>query len=134
MMPGESMSPTDDAMMPKSDSSMMPGDEMMVKDVGTIEAYGSEKLALAQKGKVVLFFHADWCPICRQFDAEAKANPTIVPDGVHILKVDFDTAIALRQKYGVTVQHTFVQVDAAGATLGKWSDATAYAQVFARLK
>ncbi len=38
-----------------------------------------------------------------------------------IVVVDFDTANDLRQKYGVTVQHTFVQVDAEGNELAKWS-------------
>ena len=38
-----------------------------------------------------------------------------------IVVVDFHTANDLRQKYGVTVQHTFVQVDAEGNELAKWS-------------
>jgi thiol-disulfide isomerase/thioredoxin len=124
----------------KASDAMMKVDEKdnaassMMKAKGTIETYSPEKLALAKEGRVVLFFHANWCPICRAFDAEADANPNIVPDGVHVLKVDYDTAIALRQKYGVTIQHTFVQVDAVGAQIGKWSDATDYAKVFSRLK
>lgn len=141
----ESMMKKDDAMM--KDEGVMQKDEsmkdesMMKKEEGaimatkgTIETYSPEKLALAQEGKVVLFFHANWCPICRQLDAEAAANSNIVPDGVHVLKVDYDTATALKKKYGVTVQHTFVQVDPNGNQLGKWSDATTYSQVFAKVK
>lgn len=118
----------------KKDESMMmdKSDSMMMK--GTIEAYSPEKLALASDGKVVLFFHAAWCPKCRQLDAEEAANPGLVPDGVHVLKVDYDTATALKQKYGVTIQHTFVQVDAQGNAIQKFSDATTYAQVFGRVK
>lgn len=36
-------------------------------------------------------------------------------------QADFDTATDLRQKYGVTVQHTFLQIDAEGTELAKWS-------------
>lgn len=122
------------AMMPKDDAMKDGEGAMMPSSKGSIETYSPEKLSLAQDHKVVLFFHASWCPICRQLDAEAKADPEIVPDGVRVLKVDYDTATSLRQKYGVTVQHTFVQVDASGASLGKWSDATKYADVFSRLQ
>lgn len=120
----------DEVMMDKTDASVSSG----IMKKGTIEAYSPEKLALAQHGKVALFFHAPWCPICRSLDAQAAADPDLVPAGVHVLKVDYDTALELRKKYGVTVQHTFVQVDASGNALGKWSDATTYTQLFARLK
>jgi thiol-disulfide isomerase/thioredoxin len=124
--PADAMKENDERVMEKEMGAMM--------RKGSIEAYSPDKLALAQSGKVVIFFHATWCPICRALDAEAVANPSLVPDGVTVLKVDYDTATALKQKYGVTVQHTFVQVDASGASLAKWSDATTYAQLFARLK
>jgi hypothetical protein len=41
--------------------------------------------------------------------------------GMVIHRVDYDTAIALRKKYSVTYQHTFVQVDENGKLLKKWS-------------
>ncbi len=133
MMEGE-------AMKQKVTENAVPEKEtMMEKDVmtatkGSIQDYSPEKLALAEKGKVLLFFHANWCPICRGLDAEAAANPNIVPDGITVLKVDFDTATALRQKYGVTVQHTFVQVDASGNSIKKFSDASKYATVFTKVQ
>lgn len=123
-----------DSMMKKDEVMMKDEDAMMEKKQGSIESYSPEKLALANSGKVLLFFHASWCPICRQLDAEAIANPNIVPEGVHVLKVDYDTATTLKQKYGVTVQHTFVQVDANGASVQKFSDASNYASVFSRVK
>jgi len=72
-------------------------------------------------GPVVLFFHADWCPKCRETDANLSADPASLPEGVTVVQVDFDSETALRQKYGVTVQHTFVQVDAAGEKVGAWT-------------
>lgn len=140
MKKDESMMKKDDAamekdtMMKKDDAMMKDEGAMMEKKQGTIQAYAPEKLALAHGGKVLLFFHANWCPICRQLDAEAAANPNIIPEGVHVLKVDYDTATDLKKKYGVTVQHTFVQVDASGASLRKFSDASNYATVLSRVK
>ncbi len=105
-------------------------DDGKMMAAGTYEDYSADKVALADQkdNKVVLFFHADWCPICRAIDAEINASKTALPAGVHLLKVDFDTATALRQKYGVTSQYTFVQVDGKGNVLKKWS-ASSLAQV-----
>lgn len=71
---------------------------------------------------VVLFFHADWCPTCRAAD-EALAGSS-VPDGLTVVKVDFDGEQDLRSRYGVTLQHTFVQVDPDGEELARWSGST----------
>lgn len=68
-------------------------------------------------GLKVLFFHASWCPKCRALDADIEANP--IPEGMTIFKVDFDTALDLRQTYGVTLQTTIVYVDDDGALLTK---------------
>jgi thioredoxin 1 len=121
-----------DAMQKEKKASEATAPEAMMKK-GSYSDYSSEKLALAKEGKVMLFFHAPWCPMCRALDAEFMAKETEL-SGVHILKVDFDTATALRQKYGVTVQHTFVQVDAAGTQIAKWSDASTLAAVLGKIK
>ncbi|PIR85330.1 hypothetical protein COU15_01180 [Candidatus Kaiserbacteria bacterium CG10_big_fil_rev_8_21_14_0_10_45_20] len=107
--------------------------EMVVSGSGSYEAYSEEKLALAENEDVLLFFHADWCPTCRAIEAEFKALETI-PQNVHILKVDFDTETTLRQKYGVTTQHTFVQVNAEGDLIQKFSNANTAVDVFAQVK
>jgi hypothetical protein len=38
--------------------------------------------------------------------------------------VDFDNETDLRKKYGVTIQHTFVQIDKDGNSLAKWAGST----------
>ena len=110
----------------------MEDDSMMMEEKGTYEDYAPEKLALAKSGRGVLYFHADWCPICRPLDAEFKAAS--LPGDVHILKVDYDNSSSLKQKYGITYQHTFVQVDEEGTKIAKWGDATTLAQVLARIQ
>lgn len=67
------------------------------------------------KGETLLFFHAPWCPSCRTIEKDILDAG--VPAGVTIIKVDYDSHQDLRQKYGVTVQTTFVKVDREGAGL-----------------
>ena len=68
-------------------------------------------------GLKVLFFHASWCPKCRALEADILANE--IPDNFTVFKVDFDTALDLRQVYGVTLQTTIVYVDDDGDVLAK---------------
>jgi thioredoxin 1 len=70
--------------------------------------------------KIVLFFYATWCPECRAADAEFKSHPELVPAGVTLLKVDYDNNLELKKKYGVTYQHTFVQIDNNNNMITKW--------------
>jgi thioredoxin 1 len=79
--------------------------------------------------RVVYFFHAPWCPTCRA--TERAIGETGVPDGLTVVKVDFDTETALRQRYGVTQQHTFVQVGPDGAALGTWTGSADGAAILA---
>lgn len=98
------------------------GDAMMAKGAGSYEPYAESKLSLASEGKVVLFFRAAWCPTCRALDADIKARLSEIPQGVTILDVDYDNSGDLKKKYGVTYQHTLVQVDQSGNQLKKWSN------------
>jgi thiol-disulfide isomerase/thioredoxin len=80
---------------------------------------------LFESANKVYFFHASWCPICQSIDKELQNDPTKVPNGVTIIKTDFDKFTDLRQKYGVTTQYTFVQVDANDAQVAKWTATSA---------
>lgn len=84
---------------------------------GAYKDYSSAEVA-ATAGKKVLFFHAPWCPQCRQLDAEIKAGS--LPSGVTVFKIDYDSNQALRQKYGVTLQTTFVTIDDNGNLVKKY--------------
>ena len=119
---GDTMETEADSMMKKDDEAMMKkeGSAMMDK-VGVYTTYSGNTLAMAQKGRTVLFFHASWCPTCRTADADIVKNLSAIPAGVTILKTDYDTEVALKQKYGVTSQHTFVEIDSKGVMVQKWS-------------
>lgn len=116
----DAMMEKEDAMM-KKDDAMMKGEGVMMEKKGTYEAYAANKLALADSGDLVLFFRASWCPTCKALDANIKANMSAIPEGITILDVDYDNSTALKQKYGVTYQHTLVQVRSDGSMIKKWS-------------
>jgi thioredoxin 1 len=83
------------------------------------EYEGSKDMYAA--GDVVLFFAADWCPTCQTTKKNLEADPAAIPAGLAIVRVDYDNSDELKQKYGVTTQHTFVQVDADGNEVAKWT-------------
>ena len=123
----------------------MEGDKAMIeknrdekKDVmmqkGSYENYDAAKLALASTGDVVLFFHAPWCPTCRALNSDIEGNLSTIPVGVTILKTDYDSSSDLKKKYGVTYQHTFVQVDAKGNMIKKWSCGNTLASVLTQIQ
>lgn len=109
-----------ESMMKKDETSMVEKSDTMMK-VGSYEAYSADKLARAETGDVVLFFHASWCPSCRGLNSSIESNLKSIPEGVTILKTDYDKETELKKKYGVTYQHTLVQVDKDGNLIKKWS-------------
>ncbi len=88
---------------------------------GSYEAYSGAKIAMASVGDVVLFFHASWCPSCKALNGDIEKNLSAIPAVVTILKTDYDKEVELKKKYGVTHQHTLVQVDKDGNLIKKWS-------------
>ncbi len=122
-----------DKMMEK-DGAMMEKDGAMMEKQGLYAPYEASKLAMAETGKVVLFFKASWCPSCRTLDADIKASLADIPAGVTILEVDYDKSAELKQKYGVTMQHTLVQVDKNGTLINKWSGGATLEDVVKNIK
>jgi thiol-disulfide isomerase/thioredoxin len=118
----------DDAIQSNGDSVM----EITLAS-GVYENYSPEKLAYAETGDVVLFFHASWCPSCRAVNKDIENNTDAIPSGVSILKLDYDKETELKQKYGVTTQHTFVQVDSQGTMIKKWSGGSTLDSIIAQL-
>lgn len=67
----------------------------------------------------ILFFHAAWCPICRDADEKLMSWYGQQLPTINTYKVDYDTQADLKAKYGVTYQHTFVLVDGEGNVIQK---------------
>lgn len=120
-MAGESATGTA-ATSASGDPMMMPGHYL------TLEQYRADPNA-AKAAHVVFFFHAPWCPDCRATDASLTSDG--VPDGLTVVKVDYDTETDLRQKYGITQQHTFVLVDPEGMEQKTWTGSKTGAEILA---
>ncbi len=129
----ETMTATQDVMMERKNGEVMQQKGEVMKK-GSYEVYSAEKLARADTGDVVLFFRAGWCPTCRALDADIRANAGSIPAGVTILEVNYDTSTALKQKYGVTTQHTLVQVASDGSRIAKWEGTPTLAGIVSNLK
>jgi thiol-disulfide isomerase/thioredoxin len=134
MMQSDKKMMKDETMTSSSSEVMMKKDDVMMVKGATYEAYLPKKLANAEAGNVVLFFRAGWCPTCRTVDADIKANMNNIPANLTILDVDYDKSSDLKKKYGVTTQHTFVQVDSKGNLIKKWMGGSTLASVVGQVK
>ena len=88
---------------------------------GVFADYSTDLLANAEDGNVVIFFNADWCPTCQATLRDINSKLGEIPSDLTILSANYDEELSLRQKYGVTLQHTFVKVDKDGNELAQRS-------------
>jgi thioredoxin-like negative regulator of GroEL len=105
-----------------------PADSMPSSSVDTTSAGAYITLADFQasqetysESKVVLFFTATWCSTCKKARSNLESDLSAIPSDLTIVLVDFDSETDLKRQYGITVQHTFVQIDTDGSELAKWS-------------
>ncbi len=112
-----------------SESAMAEEDAAMSKEGAWIDqaAYEADAATFHEAGDVVLFFNASWCPTCKATVESLDADG--VPAGLTVVSVDYDAATDLKKQYGVTVQHTFVQVDEQGNELAKFTGAPSGAAI-----
>lgn len=106
-LPATQSAPSSAAPAPQS-SSTQSAPAPHAKPAGFYGGYSDQRMAL-RYDKTILFFHASWCGECQAFDKVLRESA--IPHDVQILKVDYDSRQDLRQRYGVTHQTTFVEVD-----------------------
>lgn len=102
----------------------------------TVKPYSpgcAERYASADK-KTVLFFRAYWCGACADAAAHIADEAAKGPADLVVLEVDYDDSAELKRKYGVTLQHTFVQVGPDGEELGQWTGFGTLAELYAALR
>lgn len=129
-------SQSDDAMMAETmneqekimdDKQAMTENEMMMTESSNYIEYTSTALGETSDSKRVLFFYANWCPTCRPVDTELRENSAQIPAGVSVIRVNYndpetdDEEAELAKTYGISYQHTFVQIDENGNEVTKWN-------------
>lgn len=84
---------------------------------GGVYGTGITEAQLQDGSAKVLFFHAPWCPYCVAHDRALQQwyGAGDVPRSTY--KIDYDSSLELRSRYGVLAQHTFVLVDGNGTKL-----------------
>lgn len=100
---------------------------------GSYENYTTDALGYAALGEVVLFFHSASCPACELLDRDIKTNAARIPKDVKILKVDYDTAADLRQKYGLSAPHILIQVNSKGDRITQWALSSTLSDLVTRI-
>jgi thioredoxin 1 len=75
-----------------------------------IKPYTAEALAEAQKADkpVALHFHADWCPTCKAQEKALQALKAEPGLDLTVLVANYDTEKALKQRFNIRGQSTFV--------------------------
>jgi thiol-disulfide isomerase/thioredoxin len=84
--------------------------------------YDEAYLNLSSDYRIVLFFHADWCPTCLALERDLKRNINSIPDDLLILKASYGNngETDLAKKYNVKVQHTLIQLDKNAKPIKTW--------------
>lgn len=108
MMPNTSVQTTTQTPVQAKPVTVQPGSYIDYRDNVLADTSGTK----------LLFFHAPWCPQCRDLEADIRKNG--VPDGITVIKVDYDSSQQLRKQYGVTLQTTIVKVGDNGALVKKF--------------
>jgi len=103
----------------------MPSQEISsMNSSSTITAWGGsyidydEATISSLSGDIVLFFHADWCPTCRQAQTSFLENG--IPAWLTIVKVNYDKETALKRKYSVLSQTSYVLIKPDGTIIKRW--------------
>ena len=122
-------------LMEKTNEAMMDSktDTTMEKTSGSFIDYDNADIA-SLTGNIVLDFSAPWCPSCRAFEKNVLENINNIPSDLTIIKVDYDSNTELKAKYGVRMQHTFVQIDNTGEKIGLWTGGNDIQSVVSKLQ
>ena len=89
--------------------------------------YSKDVYDAASDKRRVLYFYATWCPSCKQANEDFTANPNKIPEDVVVIRTNYNDPDTdqgekdLAKKYGITYQHTFVQIDSQGKEITKWN-------------
>ena len=106
--------------------------EIIKKENSWYLNYSEERLENSSKNNIVLFFHADWCSTCKNFEEQVLTEK--IPEDILILKVNYDKESDLRRKYNIVTQTSFVLVDSDWKLKKRWIWATWIDSIIKRIE
>lgn len=116
-----------DAVTPKQETMEKDSNKMMKLDLSRYIEYSKTVIEQSANKRRVLYFFATWCPSCKAANEDFSANPNKIPEDVVVIRTNYNDPDTdqeeknLAKKYGITYQHTFVQVDSVGKEIAKWN-------------
>jgi thiol-disulfide isomerase/thioredoxin len=116
-MTGEPEAPAEGGIMM---ADTVPGGAMMSSGSKVLFTSLDDARMLAAAGPTVMYFHAGWCPQCRLEMQEIDSRLSELGN-ITVVVVDYDRYAELKKRYGVTYQHTYVQIDAQGKKIAVWN-------------
>jgi thiol-disulfide isomerase/thioredoxin len=123
--------PEEEASM--ANETIVPTAEVPVAEPGIYATYDATAVAESDAEHILLFFKASWCPSCRALEADILENAAMIPSNVAIFAVDYDTATELKRQYGITRQHSIVEITPTGEAESQVSHGLTLADVLATL-
>ena len=114
----------------KSNSMMKKNDEPNLMDKSVSSRYVTYSKSIydeTSSKRRVLYFYANWCPSCKVANQDFTANSNKIPEDVIVIRTNYNDTDTdqeekdLAKKYGITYQHTFVQIDSQGKEITKWN-------------
>ena len=114
---------------PKSTPQVEPlvNQNMDVQQPSRYVEYSKAALDKAADERRVLFFYANWCSTCAPANASFEKNMSKIPADLTLIRINYNDTETdeeekeLARKYGVTYQHTFIQIDKDGTEITKWN-------------
>lgn len=105
----------------------MKKDTIMMKKSDRYVPYSKSVFEGASGKRRILYFYATWCPTCKIAQEDLSAREDKIPENVIVMRVNYNDPDTdqeekdLAKQYGISYQHTFVQVDSVGNEITKWN-------------
>lgn len=116
-----------EAMQVGEETSAMEDNDRVAPAGSRYLVYQDTALTEISGNRRVLFFYANWCPTCIPADRNFNANQDQIPEDVVVIRINYNDQETsadekdLAKQYGITYQHTFVQIDENGQEVAKWN-------------
>ena len=108
------------------------GEKMLANEGDPGEYHTYDESMIGKRTYTVIFFTAPWCPSCVQAEQDITQFRSTIPTSVTIMAADYEDT-ALREKYHVDAQHTFILLDASGGEAARWTNSMTLQEIISHI-